>query len=75
LFNNVVASPSKYSLVDVTASSQGIDVDPDTYLFWDGLHPTTHGHSILAVAADKMFADSYVHNSKESAQEQEIPQR
>ncbi len=30
-------------------------VDPDTYLFWDDLHPTTHGHNILATAADKLL--------------------
>ena len=51
LFNKIVASPSKYSLVDVTASSQGIAVDPDTYLFWDDLHPTTRGHNILSCTA------------------------
>jgi phospholipase/lecithinase/hemolysin len=51
LFNQIVASPSKYSLANVTASSQGIAVDPDTYLFWDDLHPTTRGHNILAITA------------------------
>jgi len=55
LFNEVVASPSVYSLVNVTASSQGEPVDPDTYLFWDGLHPTTRGHRILAVTAAKVI--------------------
>lgn len=58
LFNEVVASPSLYSLVNVTASSQGEPVDPDTYLFWDGLHPTTRGHKILAVTAAKVIAES-----------------
>jgi phospholipase/lecithinase/hemolysin len=56
LFNEVIASPSKYSLVNVTKSSQGEPVDPDTYLFWDDLHPTTHGHNILATAAAKAVA-------------------
>ncbi|HEY6446824.1 MAG TPA: SGNH/GDSL hydrolase family protein [Acidobacteriaceae bacterium] len=51
LFNQIVASPAKYSLVNVTMSSQGEPVDPDTYLFWDDLHPTTRGHNILAVTA------------------------
>jgi outer membrane lipase/esterase len=57
LFEQIVASPSKYSLSDITTSSQGIaTIDPDTYLFWDDLHPTTRGHNILAVTAAKLLA-------------------
>ncbi len=52
LFNQVAASPAKYSLTNVTASAQGnAMVDPDTFLFWDDLHPTTSAHNILAVSA------------------------
>ena len=52
LFSKIVASPSSYSLANVTASSQGAyTIDPDTYLFWDDLHPTTKGHEILALTA------------------------
>ncbi len=58
LFNQVVASPSSYLLANVTASSQGIAVDPDTYLFWDDLHPTTRGHNILADTAAGVLAQS-----------------
>jgi outer membrane lipase/esterase len=55
LFNQIVASPSKYSLVNVTTSSQGIPaIDPDTFLFWDDLHPTTRGHNILALTVAGM---------------------
>jgi outer membrane lipase/esterase len=56
LFNKIIASPAKYSLVDVTSSSQGEPVDPDTYLFWDDLHPTTRGHNILALAVESAVA-------------------
>jgi phospholipase/lecithinase/hemolysin len=48
LLQQVVAVPSQYSLTNVTSPSQGQPVDPDTYLFWDDLHPTTRGHNILA---------------------------
>jgi outer membrane lipase/esterase len=51
LFNQIVAAPSKFSLTNINASSQGIAVDPDFYLFWDDLHPTTRGHNILATTA------------------------
>jgi phospholipase/lecithinase/hemolysin len=56
LFDKIVAAPSTYSLVNVTMSSQGVAVDPDTYLFWDDLHPTTRGHNILAVTAAGVLA-------------------
>jgi outer membrane lipase/esterase len=57
LFNKIVASPSRYYLTDVTTSSQGIyTVDPNAYLFWDDLHPTTRGHNILAQTAFSMIA-------------------
>jgi phospholipase/lecithinase/hemolysin len=57
LFDQIVASPTRYSLTDVFTSSQGnYTVDPDTFLFWDDLHPTTHGHNILAVTAARDLA-------------------
>jgi outer membrane lipase/esterase len=58
LFNQIIAAPKSYSLVNVTDSSQGMAVDPDTYLFWDDLHPTTRGHNILATTAAKIIAQS-----------------
>lgn len=54
LFNRVVADPAAFSFANVTASSMGnYTVDPDTYLFWDDIHPTTHGHNAVAAAALK----------------------
>jgi outer membrane lipase/esterase len=57
LFDQIISAPSMYSLLNVTGSSQGnYMINPDTYLFWDDLHPTTRGHNILAVTAAKLLA-------------------
>lgn len=39
---------SLYGLANVTGSAQDRKVDPDRYLFWDEVHPTTKGHNIVA---------------------------
>ena len=55
LLRSVVSSPAAYSLVDVKDAAQFLPVDPDTFLFWDDLHPTTRGHNILAGAATDLL--------------------
>ncbi len=42
-------------------------VDPDTFLFWDDLHPTTHGHNILAITAASILARSNCLNNAANA--------
>lgn len=73
LFNRIVAAPARYSLVDISASSQGIPtIDPDTYLFWDDLHPTTRGHNILARTA-KRDIDRHDRRAKQEAYGEAVP--
>jgi outer membrane lipase/esterase len=54
VFTQTVANPGAFGLTDVTSScafSTACIADPDTTLFWDGIHPTTVGHGLIAAAA------------------------
>ena len=63
LFNSIVASPGKYGFVNVKdagwCGTDGVATcskdNPNGFLFWDELHPTTAANKILA-----QFAYSYV---------------
>lgn len=49
LVTTAVMNPTDYGLANVTDACGAIlACDPSTYLFWDGLHPTSTGHALLA---------------------------
>ncbi|HEV2381886.1 MAG TPA: SGNH/GDSL hydrolase family protein [Terriglobia bacterium] len=52
LVEAMLADPSKYGFVNVDTPAQGLSVDPNTYLFWDGVHPTTEGDFQVASLAE-----------------------
>jgi phospholipase/lecithinase/hemolysin len=50
--HQIVADPGAYGFTDVTdpcfnQTAMTVCANPNQYLFWDGFHPTTHGHEIL----------------------------
>lgn len=51
LTDKMVAHPGDYDLTNATDACGAISgCDPSTYLFWDGLHPTSAGHAVIAAS-------------------------
>jgi phospholipase/lecithinase/hemolysin len=60
--HEVVASPARYGLRDVTdaclafgVTTNAVCADPNHYLFWDGIHPTQAGHLLISFALIKSY--------------------
>ena len=62
LFSKVITNPARFGLTNVTepcldSATGTVCATPDTYLFWDPLHPTAAGHRIIgAFAFDTLAA-------------------
>ncbi|MGD8909919.1 MAG: SGNH/GDSL hydrolase family protein [Chromatiales bacterium] len=59
--NEIVRNPERYHLTNVTDACIMPNVapynclEPERYFFWDGIHPTTAGHSIFADFSRKVL--------------------
>lgn len=56
LYKQAISQPAKFGFTNVTAAclyNRTSCDNPDNFLFWDGIHPTTAAHRILAEAAFK----------------------
>jgi phospholipase/lecithinase/hemolysin len=65
IFAEIVADPEAAGLSDVEDSCLAFGVighaicsTPNRYLFWDGAHPTTAGHGLLADAALRVITSA-----------------
>jgi thermolabile hemolysin len=49
LFNQAVTTPSSFGFTDVTnpCITSPTCADPNAFLFWDDIHPTTAGHQLI----------------------------
>jgi outer membrane lipase/esterase len=51
LVDGVVANPGAFGLLNASDACGAIlGCDPGTFLFWDGIHPTSAGHAMLAAS-------------------------
>ncbi len=60
IMNGIIAAPPSYGLTTVTTACVALNEpftcqNPGDFLFWDGIHPTKAGHSILAQRAAEII--------------------
>lgn len=58
LLSGIVANPGAFGFTNVTDPCLGASVcaNPDSYLFWDSIHPTAAAHRLIALAAYNVLA-------------------
>ena len=69
LMTQTVSDPDENGFTNVTSAcltTAGVCATPDTYLFWDHVHPTTAGHELLADKFAREINQAFVkqHNQK-----------
>ncbi len=58
IISDATQNPTSYGFTNVTDQALGQSgINPDEYLFWDNVHPTTAAHNLLALdAAEVLFS-------------------
>lgn len=78
LFNNVMQNPQITNVTDACYPGDLLGSDPDScnnpqnYLFWDSVHPTTYAHQLFSEMLQKTLAENKItpyHQPKESISE------
>lgn len=58
IIDNIITNPADFGLTNVTDSFLASGAtNPDDFLFFDGVHPTTNGHSLVADTAIKSITE------------------
>lgn len=61
ILNAIISDPSAYGMENVTVpTSFDPSQDPSVSLFWDGVHPTTAGHRLMADGVLDAMLEHYV---------------
>jgi len=66
-FSDFMANPEDYGLSNVTDQlilTPG--ADPNAYFYWDGVHPTTAGHALIAEALHQSIAPTVIIGGSDS---------
>jgi len=69
LYGGALVNPNQFGLTNVTETClAGFQIcpNPDQFLFWDGIHPSTAGHQLLAEAAYTLLQQSRLLTTKNS---------
>lgn len=51
LFDNMLFYAADYGFTNVSQPLDGSGGDPESYAFWDNIHPTTRGHALVSLTA------------------------
>lgn len=52
-FIRMFAAPADFGFVDISHAAQGSSANPDQFVFWDDIHPTTAAHYQVASEANR----------------------